>query len=1057
MFRRIIEASLRFRFLVIATAAVITAVGIAQLRHFPVDAFPEFAPPLVEIQTEGIGMSTPEVEELITVPMEEALRGTPELDVIRSRTVMALSQIVLIFKRGTDVLHARQLVQERLELAAKRLPPGLGPPVMLQPLSSTSRVMKIGISSKEMSLQDLSMTTYWKIRFRLLRVPGVANVPIWGERLKQLQVQIDPKRMQAQSVTLNEVLEATADALDFGLLLNTASAKTQTVGFIETPNQRLDVRPVSPIVTPEALAQVPIETEVNTTIRLGDVTTVKWEEPLLIGDSVINDGPGLMLIVEKLPWANTLEVTRGVEAALAELQPGLPNIEIDHQIFRPATFIELSVSNLESALLIGAVLVVLVLVAFLFEWRVALISVVAIPLSLAATFIVLYWRETTINVMVLAGLVVALGCIVDDAIVDVENVVRRLRQNRREGSTKSTAAIILEASLEIRSAIFHATLIIVLAVMPVFFMGGLSGAFFEPLALSFTLAMLASMVVALTVTPALCLILLDRASIERESPLIRWLQPAYQAVLSRIIQAPRAAFAACGVIVMTGLAIWPLLGQSLLPTFRERDFLMHWLTPPGTSHPEMYRMTVLASRELRSIPGVRNFGAHIGRALVADEPVGIDFTENWISVDPKVDYNRTLAAIQETVDGYPGIYHDVQTYLRERIKEVLTGSSESIVVRIFGPELDVLRRQAAQVREALTGIDGLIDLHDEPQREVPQVQITVDLAKAGRFGLKPGSVRRAAGVLFAGQEVSDIHRDDKVYDVMVWSTPEARHSLTSIRELLLDTPDGGHVRLGDVADVRIVPSPNVIRRENASRRIDVQANVRGRDLGSVVQDVEARLQNVHFPLGYHMKLMGEAAERKVAHERLLVSSLIAALGIFFLLQASFGSWRLATMAFLALPAALVGGVLAAYASDGIVSLGSLVGFLAVLGIAARNGILLIEHYQHLEHREGEPFGPGLILRGARERLNPILMTTLTAALALVPLVVTGNIPGQEIEHPMAIVILGGLASSTLLNLFIVPVLYLRLGSNSAPVSDSDLWTQQQPARATASGAEHSAA
>jgi Cu/Ag efflux pump CusA len=434
---------------------------------------------------------------------------------------------------------------------------------------------------------------------------------------------------------------------------------------------------------------------------------------------------------------------------------------------------------------------------------------------------------------------------------------------------------------------------------------------------------------------------------------------------------------------------------------------------------------------------VRNFGAHIGRALVADEPVGIDFTENWVSVDPKVDYKKTLDAIQEVVDGYPGIYRDVQTYLRERIKEVLTGASESIVVRIFGPELPELRRQAAEVRQALTGIEGLIDLHDEPQKEIPQIQVTVDLAKAGSVGLKPGDVRRAAAIIFAGQEVSDIHRNDKVYDVMVWSTPQTRHSLNSVRDLLLDTPAGGRVRLGDVADVRIAPTPNIIKRENASRRIDVHANVRGRDLGSVVRDVRERLDKVHFPLGYYAHLTGEAQERQAAQRGLMLAGAVTAIGIFLLLQAAFGSWRLAALAFLLLPAALVGGVLAAYLGDRVISLGSLVGFLTVLGIAARNGVLLINHYQHLQRHEGQPFGPELILRGARERLSPILMTTLATGLALVPLAVTGDIPGHEVEHPMAVVILGGLVTSTLLNLFVIPSLCLRLGLGAEPELDME--------------------
>jgi CzcA family heavy metal efflux pump len=1029
MFRWIIGSSLKYRFIVLAVAALMVLLGSSVFRHMPIDVFPEFAPPLVEIQTEGIGMSTAEVEELITIPLEDALRGTPELDVIRSKTVMALSSIVMVFKRGTDIMHARQLVQERLQLATARMPVGSSPPVILQPLSSTSRAMKIGLTSKELSQLDLSMTAYWKIRFRLLRVPGVANVAMWGEKLKQMQIQIDPARMLRHGVTLDEIVESSADALDFGLLPIAASSKTQAVGFIDTPNQRFSIETeVSSVITPEDLAIIPVESKSGETLKLGDVTNITWGEPLPIGDSVINDGPGMMLIVEKFPWANTLEVTSGVEAAFAEMKGGLKNIDVDLQIFRPATFIELSIHNLGVALLIGAILVVAVIGAFLFEWRVVLISLTAIPLSLVAAGLVLYWMGTTINTMVLAGFVVALGSVVDDAIIDVENVVRRLRERRAAGSTVSTARTILEASLEIRGPIVVATLVIVISVLPVFIMGGLSGAFFVPLATSYSLALLASMVVALTVTPALCLVLLDKAPIERRSPLVGWLQRGYSAALAPIIAAPRKVYAAAGVMIVAGIAVWPLLGTSLLPSFKERDFLMHWVTPPGTSHQEMYRMTVAASKELRAIPGVRNFGAHIGRALVADEVVGIDFTENWISVDPKVDYDATLHAVQETVDGYPGIYRDVQTYLRERVKEVLTGSGESIVVRIFGPDIAVLREQAVKVRDALEGIEGLIDLHEELQKTVPQIQVTVDIAKAAKLGLKPGDVRRAATVFFAGHEVSDVHRQGKVYDVVVWSTPKSRLGFNNVQDVLLDTPDGGYVRLGDIADVKIAPVFNTIKRENASRRHDVHANVRGRDLGSVVDDVEERLKAVRFPLGYHAQLLGEATERSAAQSRLLYASVAAAIVILLLLQASLGSWRLATLVFLSLPAAMVGGALAAYLGDGIISLGALVGFLTVLGIAARNGILLIHHWRHLELEEGEPFGPALVLRGARERLSPILMTTLATGLALVPLVITGNIPGQEIEHPMAIVILGGLVTSTLLNLFVVPAIYLRLGS-----------------------------
>jgi Cu/Ag efflux pump CusA len=617
---------------------------------------------------------------------------------------------------------------------------------------------------------------------------------------------------------------------------------------------------------------------------------------------------------------------------------------------------------------------------------------------------------------------------VDDAIIDVENIVRRIRQNRREGTGKSTAAIVLDASLEVRRAIVYATLIIVLAVAPVFLLHGVSGAFFKPLVLSYGLAVLASLVVALTVTPALSLILLRNTPLERrDPPLTRVLQRAYVAVLARIVRRPNPALVATVVTMVAGIAVVPLLGQSLFPQFKQRDFLMHWISKPGTSHAESVRITEAGSRELRAIPGVRNFGSHIGRAVQGEEITGINFAENWISVDPHVGYDETVNRLEQTVEGYPGLFRNVETYLNERIEEVLAGSSDAIVVRIFGTELPGLRAMAARVQKSLSTIDGIEDLHTELAVDVPHLQVKPDLERAARYGLKPGDIRRAAATLVAGDEVSDIHRDNKVYDVMVWSTPRTRSSVTSIRNLLLDTPEGGHVRLRDVADITVRPTPNQISRENNSRRIDVSLNPSGRDLGAVVRDVDERLDGLKFPLGYHAEVLGEFQERQAAQRRMLGFGIAATLGIFLLLQVCFASTRLAVLSFLTLPFALVGGVLAAYGTGGVISMGSLVGFFTVFGIAARNGILLMNHFQHLEQHEGAVFGPELVLRGARERLAPIVMTALATGLALVPLVVSGEIPGAEIEYPMAIVILGGLITSTLLNLFVVPTLYLRFG------------------------------
>ncbi|MGE5643411.1 MAG: efflux RND transporter permease subunit, partial [Byssovorax cruenta] len=532
----------------------------------------------------------------------------------------------------------------------------------------------------------------------------------------------------------------------------------------------------------------------------------------------------------------------------------------------------------------------------------------------------------------------------------------------------------------------------------------------------------------LTVTPALIYILLSNAPIDhRPSPIIPWLHRLYDRVLGRSLRTPAISYGTATTIVMAGIVVFPLLGQELLPSFKERDFLMHWITKPGTSHPEMWRITAESCRELMTIPGVRNCGSHIGQAKNADEPYGIYFTENWISVDPSVDYDKTLATVQEVVDGYPGLVRDVQTYLKERIREVLTGSSDTVVIRIYGPDLHELDHKAEEVLAAIQGVPGVVDLKKELHMEQPQIQVEVDLAKAQQYGLKPGDVRRASAFLIQGEEVGDLFFDNKIFGVNVWTPPEARDSVNDVENLWINTPDGGRVRLSEVATVRIAPVPNVIAREDQSRKIDVSANVKGRDLGSVAGDVEEAVENVAFPLGYHAEVLGEFREREVAQHKLLLAGSIAVIAIFFLLYTSFNNWRMTLLTFFTLPWALVGGVLAAYISSGVISLGSMVGLLTILGIATRNGIMMISHFQHLEEQEGETFGPGLVLRGARERIAPIMMTALTTGLALVPLIIAGNIPGQEIEYPMAIVILGGLITSTLLNLLVVPTLYLHFG------------------------------
>ena len=1054
MMRGIIRWSLAFRLLVISVAAALLLAGFTQLRGMPVDALPEFAPPYVEIQTEALGLSAPEVEQLITVPLEgDLLNGVAGIDVIRSESVMGLSSIVLVVEPGTDLADARQLVQERLT-QAHALPAVSQPPAMLQPLSSTSRAMVIGLSSKHLSLVDLGLLARWTIRPRLLGVPGVASVAIWGQREHQLQVQVDPRRLRERDVSLAQVIKTAGNSQLVSPLSFLEASTPGSGGFIDTPNQRLQVRHVLPIAKPAGLAGVPVDGMNGNRSRLGDLTRVVEHHQPLIGDAVVDGGPGLLLVVEKFPGANTLAVTREIEEAVDALRPGLSGVTVDSSILRPANFVEAAMENVGLALLIGSVLLALVLAAFFFEWRTTLIALVSLPLSLAAAALALDLAGETMNALVLAGLLTAIGVVVDDAVIGVENVWRRLRQRPREGGEETVAAVVGAASLEMRRPVTYATLIVLLAALPVFFVGGRPGEFFEPVAASLSLAVLASMAVALTVTPALSLILLRDAPLDRrDAPLLRWLRRGYVDLLARVAGRPRPAFLAAGAVAVAALAALPQLGLSLLPSFEQRELLVHFDGAPGTSRPEMVRIAGRAGRELRSLPGVRNVGTHVGRAVMSDEVAGINSGQLWVSVDPAADYDRTVAAIEEVVHGYPGLETDVLTYSGQRIREVgalehgketaesgtpvgldpLTGADEPVVVRVYGKELAPLRQKADEVRRAIAGVEGLVDPRVEPQPEEPTLEVEPDLAAVRRHGIKPGDVRRAAATLVQGLVVGSLFEEQKVFDVVVMGVSGVRHSVTSVRDLLVDTPSGERVRLGDVAKVRVAAAPTVIRREAASRRIDVEADVRGRDLDGVLADVERRVAGVEFPLEYHAEVVGESTEREAGAGRVLAFAVAAAIAIFLLLQAAFGSWRLATLLFLTLPLGLVGGVLAALASGGTVSLGSLVGFLAVFALAARNGILLVDRYRRLELDEGAPFGPGLVVRGAEERFAPILMTAVATALAVLPFLLLGDVAGHEIAHPMAVVVLGGLVTSTLVTLFVLPALCQRFMSNREPV------------------------
>ncbi|RMG65871.1 MAG: efflux RND transporter permease subunit [Calditrichaeota bacterium] len=1012
--RWILNLSLRLRVVVVVAMAALLIAGLDLWRRTPMDVFPEFAPPRIEIQTEAPGLSPQQVETLVSAPIENALNGTPWLETIRSTSVPGLSSVVLFFQQGTDLLSARQLVQERLSRVSRLLPAVAHPPVMLAPISSTGRILMIGMTSARLSRMDLSALARWTVLPRLLAVPGVANVSIWGERPRQFQIQVDPQQLRAAGLTLDEVEQA-------GRL----ATRLANGGFLDTPNQRLVINHLPAVQTIQDLTSVPVKYVNGVPLLLGQVARLREGYPPPIGDAVINDTTGVLLVVEKQPWANTLETTRLLEEALAALKPALPDVEIDAHLFRPATFIEMSLNNLNRALLIGCVLVVIVLSFFLYNWRSALISALALPASLIVAGILLHYQGGTVNTMILAGLAIALGEVVDDAIIDVENIVRRLREHQ---ASRSAFRVVLEASLEVRSAVVFGSMIVVLVLLPVFFLTGLAGTFFRPLAESYVLAILSSLLVALTLTPALALLLLP-GSVERErvSPLVQRLRAAYEKWLQKSLEASQTVLLGLGGLFVISVLLLPFLKEEFLPRFREYDFLMHWVEKPSTSLQAMDRLVMRLSKELRSIPGVKHFAGHIGRAELGEETVATNFGELWISVDPSVDYQETMEKVEQAVAGYPGLYHDVLTFLRERIEEVLTGTSGSIVVRLYGPDLARLIEKAEQIRDTLRTIPHISDLAVEQIRMVPQINIRFRPDRGAAAGLTAGQVREAVATFLQGARVGQVYRDQTVIDVVVTGVPELRNNLEALQNLLLRTPAGGYLPLKAVADVSIEPSPNAITREGASRKIDISCNVRGGNLNRVAREVEQRVAALHYEPGYHPEVLGEFKAQQAARNRLLSLGLLSLVGVFLVLYTDFQSLHLSVLVLLGLPLALTGGVLGVLAGGGVLSLGSIIGFITVLGVAARNGIMLIAHYRHLQREEGMPFGRALIIRGASERLSPILMTALTTALALLPIALGGSRPGQEIEHPMALVILGGLLTSTVLNLFLLPLLYQRFG------------------------------
>lgn len=1026
MIKWIVSAALRFSRLVVAAAIGILGLGLFQLHNAAVDVYPEFDPPDIQIQAEALGLSAQEVEQLITVPIEQdLLNGIPWVEHIRSRSMPGLSAIDLQFEPGTDLLAARQLTQERMT-QAKALPNVGTPPMMIQPKSSTSRVAMIAMRSDSVSEMQMSVLARWQIKPRLMSIPGVANVSVWGMRDRQLQVQVDPQRLQSRKVTLTQLIESTGNALWVSPLSFVEASTPGTGGFVETPNQRLGVQHIQPIATPKQLANVAVE-GTRGPLRIGDVANVTEDHQPLIGDASLDGAPSLMLVVERFPDANTAQVTRDVDEALQAMAPGLAGIDLDANVFRPASYMTTGLRHIGVAGLVGTLLFVAAVGVLFISWRAVLIPVIAVPLSLVSAAWVLHLRGETLTTMTLLGLAAATAVVVDDVVGDVAAI--RSRQLAAGPEAPSLSSMIGDLVTGRRGPLLVATLLAALVLAPVLAVGGVWNAFSWPLAATYILAAVASLVVALLVTPALAVLLLrDGKQQLPAGPLDRWIRSGVDRLATPAIGRPGLVALGAGVLAVAAILVTMLAPSGpLLPTLQDRNVLVRVQGAPGTSLTEMNRITSSVAAEMRAAPGIESAGAHVGRAITSDEIVDVNAGEIWLTVAPDADYAATLAGLRDIAAGYPGLHTSVRTYAEDRVAAAQDKIGDELVVRVYGADLSTLRDTASDVASMLSTVPGVLTPRVEPQVTEPSLQVEVDLAAAQRAGLRPGDVRREATTLISGLAVGNLYQEQKVFDVVVWGGPAIRQSLSDLEALRIDTPSGGQVRLGDVAKVRIAPDPAAIDHNSVSRSLDVTAVVNGRSPADVGQEVTSRLRGISFPYEYHAEVLGDAAQRQSDHLRVAAIAAVVALLSFLILQAATGSWGLAAALLVTLPVAVAGGVLVAPLVGGVRSIGVLVALFALLALAIRQALVFVRRARQLGDDPGSSPGDA-VQRASRELAPSVIGVALVIAAILIAPAVMGTTAGLEAFHPFAVSMLVGLITATAVSLIAVPAFYLAIAN-----------------------------
>ena len=1023
----LITFSLRNRLLVVSFAALILIYGGYTAARLPVDVFPDLNKPTVNVLTEAPGLAPEEVETLVTWPLETALNGAPGVNRVRSSSGVGLSVLNVEFDWDIDIYRARQLVQERLQIAAENLP-GNATPIMGPVSSLMGEIMLIGVSStgSKTSPMELRALADWTIRQRLLTIAGISQVIPIGGGVKQYQVLASPQKMSAYNVSLQEIFTAASAAQS-----NTAG------GFLDGENQEALIRNIGRTASLDQIAQTVVKSNDDTAVMLKDVASVEIGRQVMRGDASVNAAPAVILSVQKQPGEDTIALSEHIESLLSQMKADLPSDINITTVFKQANFISSAITNVVDAIRDGAIMVIIILFLFLLNFRTTLITLTAIPLSFAVSILYFRYAGISINTMTLGGLAVAIGMVVDDAIVDVENVFRRLRENRGSANPRPVLSIVAQASAEVRNSILLATLLIVLVFIPLFGLSGIEGRLFAPIGIATIIAMLASFVVSLSVIPALCSYLLPgmkQISHSSDSWLVRKLKAFERdVILKHTLNRPLLVINISALLFVVALLLYPLMGKEFLPEFNEGTATISLVSAPGTSLAQSNRIAIIAERLLAAVPEVTSTGRRTGRAELDEHAEGVHHTE--IDVDFKSS-QRTREQILEDVRaqlaGIPGIVVSVGQPISHRLDHLLSGVRAQIALKIFGQNLDQLRNVAADVEAAMQSVPGVVDLQIEKQVLIPQLQIELKRDKLALYGMRAGDINEQLETALNGRVAGQILDNQRTYDIFVRYSDETRKDQDTIGQMLIDTHPGQKVPLALIADIHDSKGPNMINRENVQRRIVVQANVSGRDLGSVVSDLRKIIDTtVKLPDGVYISYEGQFQSQQDAARLIGWLALVTLVIMFIVLYSHFRSAMIVSQILLNIPLALIGGLVLTYLLVGTVSIATLIGLVTLAGIASRNTIMMIAHYLHLMRVEGEKFNRDMIIRGSLERLVPVTMTALTAGLGLVPLLLAAGEPGKEILHPVAVVIIGGLLSSTLLDMVVTPAVFYRYGRRAA--------------------------